>query len=102
MLKYRAHCINVNTTNNSCATDEEMQEFISNLDVHLVVETYNGTKNLVLYFTPFPVKYLNYLKRWNNYGNEKEVMSRYRGRQDRTIYVQLFRINKKGSSAQDP
>ena len=98
MLKYKAHCTSVDIINNACATDREMENFISSLDVHLAVETHNNEKNLILYFTPFPVKYLNYLKRWNNYGNEDGVVSRYKGKQNKTVYVQLFRINKKGSS----
>lgn len=54
------------------ATDEEMGEFLANMNFQIKVETRQVTEdkqartvhNIVLYFTPFEGKYLNYVKRY--------------------------------------
>ena len=58
----------------SCAlpTEQELKDFFANLNLHLAVEDHKGPsgavqKNLVLYFTPFRGKYLNYVRCFNSF-----------------------------------
>lgn len=62
----------------SCAlpTEQELKDFFANLNMHLAVEDHQGTsgnvqKNLVLYFTPFRGKYLNYVRCFNTFHKTK-------------------------------
>lgn len=61
----------------SCAlpTEQELRDFFANLNMHLAVEDHQGPsgtqKNLVLYFTPFRGKYLNYIRCFNTFHKNK-------------------------------
>lgn len=62
----------------SCAlpTEQELKDFFANLNMHLAVEDHQGAsgnvqKNLVLYFTPFRGKYLNYVRCFNTFHKAK-------------------------------
>lgn len=62
----------------SCAlpTEQELKDFFANLNMHLAVEDHQGAsgnvqKNLVLYFTPFRGKYLNYVRCFNTFHKNK-------------------------------
>jgi hypothetical protein len=105
LLNYKAHCSTVNDdTTYACATDEEMISFINNQEVHLSLE--NG--NLVVYFKPFPVKYLNYLKKYNSKKYYRvltmdEIRQSIRLRKIENnmnqVYIQLFRLSRRRSYA---
>lgn len=82
----------------ACATREEMRQFIQNLKVTTMLEritdftdrdgTTRKKANLVVRFTPFPVKYLNYIK---------SHQDKHKGREHRTnnnvVYIQLFKLS---------
>lgn len=82
------------------ATQEEMQTFLENMKFEIKreereINDHNETSgkkkivNLVLYFTPFEGKYLNYIRRWstNLYGINK-VRNRYY--RDNTVNNRLY------------
>lgn len=82
--------------NRAMATDEEMAEFIKNMDFTIKLEVHQGphgpAPHIVLYFTPFTGKYANYVKRWeakpfivNNNGDYRTR----RGPGGRSIYLGL-------------
>ena len=54
--------------NRGMCTDEEMHNYLQNMNFTIKLEHHQGPKksqwNLVLYFDPFPQKYLNYMSRW--------------------------------------
>ena len=54
--------------NRGMCTDEEMMAYLQNMNFIIKLEQHQGPKrtqwNLVLYFDPFPQKYLNYMLRW--------------------------------------
>ena len=80
----------------ACATKNEMRDFIAGLKITTVLERIHeitesdGTKknagNLVIYFTPFPIKYINYLKTHQ----DKHKGRLHRTKQD-DVYIQLLR-----------
>ena len=98
LLAYKAHCSTIEPEYSfACATEEEMKEFITNLDIHLVIEEHKGMKNLVVTFTPFPVKYLNYIKRYNAKPHPGMANIKVIKNAQRSIFIQLFRkVNKNG------
>lgn len=87
----------------ACATKEEMRQFIQNLKVTTMLERITDFTdkdgktrkkgNLVVRFTPFPVKYLNYIK---------SHQDKHKGRECRTnnnvVYIQLFKLSHRGKS----
>lgn len=111
LLQYKAHCTTSYDTPYAIATDDEMRTFLQNLDVHMCFENSGQGAdgkiyfNIVLRFTPFPVKYLNYIKRYNR--PRKGESWRVRGSENsphgmgnkddsqHMVYVQLFRIPKR-------
>ena len=53
--------------NRGMCTDDEMHSYLENMNFTIKVEQSHSKKaewNLVLYFDPFPQKYLNYILRW--------------------------------------
>lgn len=101
LLNYKAHCSTVNDdTTYACATRNEMISFINNQEVHLRIER-NG--NLVVHFKPFPVKYLNYLKKYNSkkpsrvLTSEKNNGIRVIENNMNQVYIQLFRLSRRCS-----
>ena len=87
----------------ACATKDEMEPFIKNLKVttvlehiHEITESDGTTKNagnLVIYFTPFPIKYINYLKTHQ----DKNKGRLHRTKQD-VVYIQLLRMVPRSTS----
>lgn len=76
------------------ATKEEMKDFLSSIDIQIRYEKGAGGNhhNFVVYFTPFPEKYINYLKKNNPSHNH------FNGKKDygnSTIYVGLC-IRRRG------
>lgn len=64
-------------------TQEEFSSWVtSNLNLHLEIQEHKGCKNLVATFTPFPIKYYNYVKRYYKKGKWK--INTYN-----SIYIQL-------------
>lgn len=52
----------------SCAlpTEQELRDFFGSMECYLAIDEHKGKKNLVLYFTPFRGKFLNYVRCFNN------------------------------------
>lgn len=54
--------------NRGMCTDDEMHDYLHSMNFTVKIEHHQGPKesqyNLVLYFDPFPQKYLNYMLRW--------------------------------------
>lgn len=103
LLAYKAHCSTVDDgTYYACATDSEMMDFVRNQNVRLNIEERSGKKNLVVHFDPFPVKYLNYVKKYNTKkpykvlsGGESQELIRKIENNHHQVYIQLFRICRK-------
>lgn len=98
LLVYKAHCTTHDIEHSyACATKAEMMDFIANLDIHLAIEEHKGVKNLVFKFTPFPVKYLNYIKRYNAKPHPGIANMRVIKNSQDSVFIQLFRrVNKRG------
>lgn len=105
LLAYKAHCSTVDdSTYYACATDSEMMHYIRDQNVRLKIESHGSEKNLVVHFDPFPVKYLNYVKKYNTKkpykvlrGDESLELVRKIENNHNQIYIQLFRICRKAS-----
>jgi hypothetical protein len=112
LLQYKAHCNSSADASYAIATESEMRTFLQNLNVHLSFEQVrqgtDGKKyfNIMLRFDPFPIKYLNYIKRYNrprkgaSYWSRGEAVQGMYNKDDnqRMVYVQLFRIPRRGGS----
>lgn len=72
------------------ATKEEMTTFLSTIDIYIRYERReNNNKvhhNFVVYFTPFPEKYINYIKKHNPSHNH------FNGKKRLWQFNNLFRI----------
>lgn len=77
------------------ATREEMKDFLSSINIQIRYEKGKEDKhhNLVVYFTPFPEKYINYIKKnnpsYNHFNGKKDYGNS-------TIYVGLC-IRRRGA-----
>lgn len=107
LLKYRA-CSNQSSTESSyaCASPQEMADFLESINLRLKIERVRTDvspgrtiANLVLYFDPFPVKYLNYIKKYNPKAHPGGKNTPFRHTGESIVYVQLFRL--RGGSAGD-
>lgn len=73
-----------------CTIEELQQWMTNNLNLHLEVQTHSGMKNLVATFTPFPIKYYNYIKRYYKYNKNKRGTKRSIDTTN-SIYLQIHR-----------
>lgn len=66
-MGYNAQWTSANENRGMC-TDKEMYNYLLNMNFTIKLEQHQGPQkiqwNLVLYFDPFPQKYLNYMLRW--------------------------------------
>lgn len=102
----------------SCAlpTSQELKNFFSTMECHLQIDEHIGptgqtTKNLVLYFTPFRGKFLNYVRCFSNSikgtsklcgQNSTNLAKKRNHNSPGVIYVYLAGQRHKGSSIKIP